>query len=66
MDPDPEEWLDLDPEEWIVYSSTDNIRGTEKIHIYRKEDVPNWRNNELIIPIKRNRQRKKRNRNKNK
>ena len=65
QDPDPEEWLDLDPEEWLVYSRTDRLYGTERIYIYRKDDVPSWRNNEIIIPMKRNRQRKKRIKNKN-
>ena len=65
-DPDPEEWLYLDPEEWIVYSKSADIYGSERIYIYRKEDVPGWRNDEQIIPMKRNRQRKKRIRNKNK
>lgn len=63
-DSDPEEWLELDPSEWEVYSRTDREHGIERIYVYRKDETPSWRNNEIVVKVKRNRQRKKRFKNK--
>jgi len=64
IEEDPESWLYLDPRDWIIYSRVDKKEGEEKIYTRKKshqEDT--WRNDEMLVVVKRNRQRKKRLRN---
>lgn len=66
-DPEPEGWLYLDPDEWIVYSRTDNKYGEEKIYVYRRDEPqPSWRNEDLTVPLKRNKRTRRKIKNRNK
>jgi hypothetical protein len=59
-----EEWIFLDPDDWIVYSKTDMRYGEEKIYVYNRSDIqPSWRNDNMVIRLKRNGNRKRKIRN---
>lgn len=64
MESDPDYWLEYDPREWVTYSRILSS-GIEIIRTFRRSEIPRtWRNDDLTIALKRNKQRKRRNKNK--